>query len=66
MEADTGLPNELELLYNALPDTFTNKQAEETCIKLNLPIRKYQIALRRKDFGKLFRKVKHGEYTKTT
>jgi hypothetical protein len=64
MEADTGLPNELELLYNALPDTFTNKQAEETCIKLNLPSRKYQIALRRKDFGKLFRKVKHGEYQK--
>jgi hypothetical protein len=66
MEADTGLPNELELLYNALPDTFTNKQAEETCIKLNLPSRKYNIALRRKDFGKLFRKIKHGEYTKTT
>jgi hypothetical protein len=66
MEADTGLPNELELLYNALPDTFTNKQAEETCIKLNLIDKKFRIALRRKDFGKLFRKVKHGEYTKTT
>lgn len=66
MEADTGLPNELELLYNALPDSFTNKQAEETCIKLNLIDKKFRIALRRKDFGKLFRKVKHGEYTKTT
>jgi hypothetical protein len=66
MEADTGLPNELELLYNALPETFTYKQAEETCIKLNLPDGKFRIALRRKDFGKLFRKVKHGEYTKTT
>jgi hypothetical protein len=66
MEADTGLPNELELLYNALPDTFTNKQAEETCIKLNLVDKKFRIALRRKDFGKLFRKIKHGEYTKTT
>ena len=64
MEADTGLPNELELLYNALPDSFTNKQAEETCIKLNLIDKKFRIALRRKDFGKLFRKVKHGEYTK--
>jgi len=63
-EADTGLPNELDTLYNSLPDTFTTKQAEDVCVKLNLKQRKFHTSLRRKDFSKLFRKIKHGEYQK--
>lgn len=64
VEADTGLPASLENLFNALPDIFTKKQAEEICIKLNLPERKFETSLRRKDFGKLFKKIQHGEYQK--
>jgi hypothetical protein len=64
VEADTGLPNVLETLYNALPDIFTYKQAEEICVKLNLSDQKFKVSLRRKDFGKLFKKIKHGEYQK--
>jgi len=64
IEADTGLPSHLEVLFNALPDTFTFKQAEEICKKVNLPEQKFKNSLRRKDFGKLFKKIAHGEYQK--
>lgn len=64
VEADTGLPNTLETLFNALPDIFTKKQAEEVCNKLNMGPRKFETSLRRKDFGKLFKKINHGEYQK--
>lgn len=63
-EVDTGLPNALEVLYNALPETFTLKQAEEVCLKVNLLGNKFKSSLRRKDFGRLFKKIGHGEYQK--
>lgn len=63
-EIATGLPAELELLYKSLPDSFTHEQAVETCIKLNLKDRRFDSAMRRKDFKTLFRKVKQGIYEK--
>jgi len=63
-EVDNGLPSELENLYSALPEVFTLKQAEETCIKINLKPSKFRASLRRKDFQKLFKKIAHGEYQK--
>lgn len=63
-EVDTGLPNTLEILYNSLPETFTLKQAEDVCLKVNLLQNKFKSSLRRKDFGRLFKKIGHGEYQK--
>lgn len=63
-EIDTGLPKELELLYQTLPEEFTRKEASETCIRLNLTDRRFDVSIRRKDFGSLFRKVGQGKYTK--
>ena len=63
-EIATGLPAELELLYKTLPDSFTHEQATETCVKLNLKERRFDSAMRRKDFKTLFKKVKQGQYEK--
>lgn len=63
-EAETGLKPELELLYQSLPLTFTLKEAEDACIRINLKPTKFKNALRRKDFAALFRRVKQGEYEK--
>lgn len=63
-EAETGLPEQLNNLYNALPDTFTIAMAEDCCTKVNLKPRKFKDALRRKDFGKLFKKIEYGKYQK--
>lgn len=63
-EIDTGLPAQLELLYQALPETFALKDAKEACIRLNLPERKFEVAIRRKDFKALFVKLEHGIYRK--
>jgi hypothetical protein len=63
-EIDTGLPKELELLYQTLPEEFTRKEASETCIRLNLTDRRFDVSIRRKDFGSLFRKVGQGKYIK--
>jgi len=63
-EITTGLPAELELLFKSLPDSFTHEQAVETCIKLNLKDRRFDSAMRRKDFKTLFKKVKQGQYEK--
>jgi len=58
------LPAELELLYNGLPETFVKKDADEVCLRLNLDKRRFEIAMRRKDFKVLFRKIEHGVYQK--
>lgn len=63
-EIDTGLPSQLELLYQGLPDTFSRKEAVEVCVRLNLEPRRFDISIRRKDFKALFRKIEHGIYQK--
>lgn len=63
-EIETGLPGDLELLYQSLPDEFTRALAAETCLRLNLRERRFDNSIRRKDFGKLFRKSGHGSYCK--
>jgi len=63
-EIDTGLPNEQELLYQALPETFERKDAVEVCKRLNMTEQKFESCMRRKDFKVLFRKVSYGVYQK--
>lgn len=63
-ESETGLSEELELLYQALPLVFKFKDAEETCIRLNLKPKKFKNSLRNKNFEKLFIRKEHGIYAK--
>jgi hypothetical protein len=63
-ESETGLKEELELLYQALPLTFSFKEAEETCIRLNLKPNKFKNSLRNKNFVSLFIRKEHGNYAK--
>ena len=63
-EADSGLPSELDNLYKLLPDEFTRKEAAEVCIRLGINERRFETAIRKKDFQALFRKSSHGKYTK--
>lgn len=63
-EIDSGLPKELDMLYQALPDEFTKKEALEVCTRLNLKPRRFEFALRRKDFSSLVRKIAQGKYRK--
>ena len=63
-EIETGLPGDLELLYQTLPDEFTRKDAVEVCKRINLNDRRFDIAMRRKDFSVLFRKAAQGKYSK--
>jgi hypothetical protein len=63
-ETETGLKSETELLYNALPLTFSVKEAEEICIRLNFKKDKFKNSLRFKDFKSLFIREKQGYYAK--
>ena len=63
-EIDTGLPSELELIYQGLPETFARKDAVEVCKRLNLSESKFETSMRRKDFKALFRKIEYGVYQK--
>lgn len=63
-QLETGLPTDLELLYQTLPDEFTRKDAADICKRLNLPARRFDTAIRRKDFCGLFRRVGQGKYIK--
>lgn len=63
-EIDTGLPNDLELIYQALPETFKRADAVEICKRLNLSEQKFETSMRRKDFKTLFRKIEYGVYQK--
>lgn len=62
--AESGLPDELNNLFMALPDEFTKKDAVETCKRINLPARKFETAMRNKEFAQLFFKKEHGKYVK--
>ena len=61
---ETGLPTELDNLYNALPNEFTSKEAIEVCKKINLSDQKFKSSLRQKIFGSMFVKIDHGKYKK--
>jgi len=61
---ETGIPTELDNLYNILPYEFTMAEAEIYCTKVNLNTRKFKSSLRRKDFASLFERVEHGKYRK--
>lgn len=63
-ELDTGLPADLELLYQTLPDEFTLKEASDTCLKINMKPRRFEVSVRRKDFSQLFIKLTQGKYKK--
>jgi hypothetical protein len=64
-EATTGLPAPLELLYQALPDgEFNKKDADAICVKLNLPARRFETAIRQKQFSSQFKLLGHGKYIK--
>ena len=63
-EIETGLPGDLELLYQTLPEDFTRAEAAAICLRLNLKERRFDVSIRRKDFGKLFTKTGQGQYRK--
>lgn len=63
-EIETGLPGDLELLYQTLPDEFTRAEAAACCTRINLKERRFDNSVRRKDFGKLFQKTGQGRYRK--
>jgi hypothetical protein len=63
-EIETGLPKDLEELYNVLPEKFTHKEAIEICKKLGFAERRFDTAMRKKDFKALFRKIEQGIYIK--
>lgn len=63
-EIETGLPGDLELLFQTLPDEFSRKEAAEICTRINLKERRFDISIRRKDFSKLFQKIGQGRYKK--
>lgn len=63
-EIETGLPKDLELLYQSLPSEFTRKEAVEVCTRINLNERRFDVSMRRKDFKELFIKSSTGKYTK--
>lgn len=63
-ELETGLPGDLELLYQTLPDEFTRAEAAAACIRINLKERRFDNSIRRKDFSRLFQKIGQGKYRK--
>lgn len=63
-EIETGLPKDLELLYQTLPEEFSRKEAAEICTRLNLTERRFDNSVRSKQFGSLFIKTEHGRYRK--
>lgn len=64
-QIETGLPTDLELLYQTLPERFTSAEASDICVRLNLAPRRFEVSVRRQDFKKLFVRVDHGTYRKT-
>lgn len=63
-EIDTGLPPELRLLVDNLPEEFTSKEASEICVRLNMNKRKFELAMRSKDFASMFEKTGRGKWGK--
>ena len=63
-EADTGLPAELDNLYKLLPDEFTRGNAAAICLSLGMNERRFDTAMRKKDFMALFKRTGQGRYLK--
>lgn len=64
-EADSGLPVDLDNLLQMLPDEFTRAEARNTCLRLGLNERRFDLAVAgHKAFKELFRKSGHGKYIK--
>lgn len=63
-EIETGLPKDLDLLYQALPDRFNRKEAAEICVRINLSERRFDNAMRGKQFSLLFYRPEYGIYAK--
>lgn len=63
-EIEGGLPAGLDVLYNALPDTFSRKEAVEVCTRMNLGKNKFEVAMRKPEFARLFKRVAQGKYEK--
>jgi len=63
-EIEGGLPKDLELLFQSLPEQFTRKEAAETCVRINLPERRFESAIRGKYFSSLFSRPEYGKYRK--
>jgi cytidylate kinase len=51
-------------LYDLLPDEFTSKQAKEICKINNLPERKFEITMKKKDFASMFKQEGRGKFSK--
>lgn len=61
--AETGLPKDLERLYQALPTgKFTRAQAIDVCKELNLSDRKFDLSMRSRKFKDLFKVHGPGVY----
>jgi uncharacterized protein (UPF0210 family) len=63
-EINTGLSKESQKLYDLLPDEFTSKQAKEICKMNNLPERKFEINMKKKDFASMFKQEGRGKFSK--
>lgn len=63
-EINLGLPKDDQEFYDLLPNEFTNKQAKELCKLHGLPLRKFEICMKKETFAKLFDQVKRGTYAK--
>lgn len=63
-KSETGLSEEMQNLYDALPDDFNRKEAMEICKRINLPERKFESSLRSKNFESLFIIYGRGKYAK--
>ncbi|MFZ9455702.1 MAG: DUF3987 domain-containing protein, partial [Bacteroidia bacterium] len=63
-EINLGLPKEDQEFYDLLPNEFTNKQAKELCKLHGLPLRKFEICMKKESFAKQFDQVKRGTYAK--
>jgi hypothetical protein len=64
-EIDTGLPAELQNLYDLLPEHFTSMEAKDICTRLGLNPRRFEVSIRNKDFERLFKKTGRGTYAKS-
>jgi hypothetical protein len=63
-EINLGLPKEDQEFYDLLPNEFTNKQAKELCKLHGLPLRKFEICMKKESFAKQFDQIKRGTYAK--
>ena len=63
-ENESGLPADLRLLVDNLPQKFTMKEVVSLCTRLNIKEARFKNAMRRPDFARMFKRVAHGSYEK--